>query len=101
MSKVQSAGISRPSAIVAGSLSESERIQSTGKSAAMTITIMPTLQNAYSRVPRLIAYASFSRPGIVVPKPRTKRKAMISTRTKISTETADPSPRLTLEMSWL
>ena len=63
------------------------------------ITNMPTLQNVYSRVPRFISPPS-PFPGIAVPKPRTNTNAISRTMRKISTETAEPSPRLTLEISW-
>ncbi len=99
MSKVTSVGIRRPSAIVAGSLSDSDSSQSTGMRAKAMSTNMPTLQNG------VLAGAAlhqpvFSLPGIVVPKPRTNRNAISRTMRKISTETAEPSPRLTLEINW-
>ena len=91
----------RWSVIVAGGFSESEISQTTGIRAKSSTSTMAMLQRR-SRGCRVSISAS--RPSFLElarPKPLTKRKAIRKTQMKISTETAEPRPRLSREISWL
>ena len=80
---------------VAGSLNDSETIHRSGMSAY-------TMMRAFAdpQPTRCLAVAAIGPqllPGAAAPNPLMNRKAMIATEMKMSTEIADPMPRLRAE----
>ena len=90
-----------PSVIVAGVFSESETIHKTGNRARSTTIARPMLHRVYCRTPCSMPQLPGLPSAMRTPRPFTKTNAMMRTQTKISTDTAEPSPRLRRLMSWL
>src|SRR5947208_16377377 len=93
--------MNRQSVTDSGVFSDSEMIQAIGIRAKIRTNAIAMLQKAYSRVPRRMAYVPGLPSAMRTPSTRTNANAMIKTEMKINTETAEPSPRLVREISWL
>ena len=83
--------------MVLGALKDNEMSQRMGRATHTSTTKSATPQATFFLVVADAAVAIYrptSEPGAAVPNPRMKRTAMMATAMKMSTEMADPIPRL-------